>query len=196
MKLAKILVILLLALFVGLAVVGGCVYQGYNRAISLDENVKQSLSDIDVQLKRRFDLIPNLVETVKGVAAHEEEIFIKIAEARTAYTQAQTVPEKAGAANEMSTVFAYLPRLQEAYPELRSNEAFLKLQDSVEGTENRLGYARKTYNERVGELNTFTRKMLGRMYASLADVEPAEYFEVEEEAKVVPKVDFSGKGEE
>jgi LemA protein len=105
------------------------------------------------------------------------------------------VSEKAEAANTMSTVFGYLPRLQEAYPELRSNEAFLKLQDSVEGTENRLKFARQTYNERVSELNTFTRKLLGRVYSSLAGVEKAEYFEAEEEARAVPQVDFSKKGE-
>ena len=85
--------------------------------------------------------------------------------------------------------------LREAYPELKSNQSFLKLQDSIEGTENRLGTERKRYNDKVRDLNTFSRKLLGRLYASLAGVEKAEYFEVAEEAKAVPKVDFTGESE-
>jgi LemA protein len=145
---------------------------------------------VENQLQRRYDLIPNLIETVKGVAAQEETIFLGVAEARRSYFQADTVAEKAEAAGDVERALSRLLLLREAYPQLRSNESFLKLQDQLEGTENRLAVERMRYNEAVRELNTFSRQLLGRLYTSLAGVERAEYFEIEDAARAVPKVDF------
>jgi len=195
MKLGKILLLLFLAFVVSCVVVGGCVWSGYNRAVTLDEQVDSSWAQVENQLQRRFDLIPNLVETVKGVAAQEEKVFLGIAEARKAYFQAKesdSVAAKAKAAMGLQSALSRLLVLRETYPELKSNQSFLKLQDSLEGTENRISVERKRYNDSVKTLNTFTRKLAGRLYASLAGVEKAEYFEVSEEAKAVPKVDFAG----
>ena len=195
MKVVKILVLLLVALFVGVLVVGGCVYSGYNKAVTLDEEVKSKWAQVENQLQRRYELIPNLVETVKGVAGQEEKIFLGIAKSREAYFQAKTVSQKAKAATGLESVLSRLLVLRETYPELRSNESFLKLQDSLEGTENRLAVERQRYNNSVKTLNAFSRKILGRWYAGLAGVEQAEYFEITEEAKSAPKVNFSGAGQ-
>ncbi len=193
MKLGKILVIMLVALIGGVVIVGGCAYSGYNKAITLDENVQSSWAQVENQLQRRFELLPNLVETVKGVAGQEKEIFLGIAKARESYFQAKSVGQKAKAASGLEGALSRLLVLRESYPELKSNESFMKLQDSIEGTENRLATERKRYNDSVKELNTFTRKLLGRLYAGFANVEKAEYFEVSDEAKATPKIDFSGE---
>ncbi len=196
MSAAKILVLVLVSLLVGLVVVGGCVWSGYNKAVTLDEGVNSAWAQVENQLQRRFDLIDNLVETVKGVAGHENEVFLGIAEARKAYFQAKdsgSVADKAVAAGGLNSALSRLLMLKETYPELKANQSFLKLQDSIEGTENRLSVERKRYNDSVKTLNTFTRRLGGRLFASLAGVEPAEYFEVAEEAKTAPKVSFSDK---
>lgn len=169
---------------------GGCVYSGYNQAIALDESVKSNWAQVENQLQRRFDLVPNLVQTVKGVAGQEQKIFLGVAEARKAYFQAGSVAEKARAAGTFEGALSRLLVLRETYPQLKSNESFLKLQDQLEGTENRLAVERKRYNDSVRALNIFTRTLLGRFYAGLANVGPAEYFEIKETAREVPKVDF------
>jgi len=191
MSIGKILGVFLLVLIGGAVLLGGCVYSGYNQAIGLDEAVKNSWAEVDNQLQRRFELIPNIVETVKGIAAQEKDIYLGVAEARKSYFQSDTVREKAQAANAFESALSRLLVLQEKYPDLKSNESFLKLQDTLEGTENRLTVARQRYNETVRSLNTFSRKLLGRLYASLAGVEKAEYFETSEEAKTAPKVSFT-----
>lgn len=196
MKFSKVLLILLLSIGAGVLVVGGCVYSGYNKAVSLDEDVNSAWAQVENQLQRRFDLVPNLVETVKGIAGHEKDVFLGIAKAREAYFQAKSVGQKAKAAGTFESALSRLLVLRETYPELKSNQSFLKLQDSLEGTENRLSVERKRFNDSVKRLNTFTRKMLGRLYASLAGVEKAEYFEIGEEAKAVPKVNFGGSSDE
>ncbi len=173
--------------------VGGCVYSGYNRAIRLDEDVKNRWSQVDNQLQRRYDLIPNLLATVKGTAGQEQKIFLGIAEARKAYFQADNVNDKARAASQMETALSRLLVFSENYPQLKSNEAFLKLQDQLEGTENRLTVARQNYNEAVRTLNTMTRQFPGSIYASLAGVKEAEYFQIDKAAREAPKVDFSEK---
>ncbi len=192
MNFGKILLILLVAMGGGLLIVGGCFYSGYNKAVSLDEDVKTAWADVENQLQRRFDLIPNLVETVKGVADHEKEVFTSLANARKSYFQAKSTGEKAKAAGMFQSALSRLLVLKETYPVLKANESFLKLQDSVEGTENRLAVERKRYNGAVKRLNTFARKLLGKIYAGMADVEKAEYFDVPDEAKETPKIDFSG----
>jgi len=191
MKAGKVLLWILLALVAGVVIIGGCVYRGYSHAVTLDEAVNNGWAQIENQLQRRYDLIPNLVETVKGVAGQEQKVFLGIAESRQAYFQANTVAEKAKAAGTLESALSRLLVLRETYPELKSNESFLKLQDSLEGTENRLSVERKRYNDLVTELNVFIRKPLGQFYAGLAKVEPGEYFEIEDAARTAPKVNFS-----
>jgi LemA protein len=161
--------------------------------VGLDEAVKGSWAQVENQLQRRYELIPNLVETVKGVAAQEQDIFLGIAKAREAYFTGKSTAEKAQGATAMESALSRLLVLNEKYPELKSNESFLKLQDEVAGTENRLAVERQRYNDMVRTLNTFTRGVLGRLYSSLAGVGPAEYFEIGEAAKATPKVEFSKK---
>lgn len=180
--------------FVVALVLGGCAFSGYNQAVSLDEDVKQRWAQVENQLQRRYELIPNLVETVKGIAGQEQAVFLGIAEARKAYFQAKesgNVAEQADAAGGVERALSRLLFLQEQYPELKSNESFLKLQDELAGTENRLAVERKRYNEGVQDLNTFTRRFPSSFYASLAGVQPAKYFEVPEAAREAPKVNFS-----
>jgi LemA protein len=166
------------------------VINGYNNAISMDENIKAKWAQVENQLKRRYDLIPNLIETVKGYAAHEKELFEHIADARTKYFQANTVKDKIQASNQLEGVLSRLLLLQEQYPQLKANEPFLKLQDSLEGTENRISVERKRYNEAVQILNTYRRTVFGRFFAALAGVSGAEYYEIPEAEKEAPKVKF------
>jgi LemA protein len=170
---------------------GGCVVSGYNRAMSLDANVKQQWAQVENQLQRRYELIPNLVATVKGEAGQEQKIFLGIAEAQKGYFQAKTVPEKAEAANQVESALSRLLVLSQQYPALKSNESFLKLQDTIEGTENRLSVERGRYNDAVKELDVYMRQFPTSFYAHLAGVTQPEYFKVPEAAKTAPKVDFS-----
>ncbi len=190
MSAGRILLIIVGGFLVLVLMAGGCAYSGYNKAISLDEGVKSSWAQVENQLQRRFELIPNLLETVKGVAKQEEKIYLGVANARKAYFQAGSINEKAKAAGGMESALSRLLVLRESYPQLKSDQSFLKLQDQLEGTENRLAVERKRYNDSVRVLNTFTRTLLGRIYAGWADVEKAEYFEVAEVAKATPKVKF------
>ena len=178
-------VILLLALLVG-----GKLISGYNTVISMDENVKGKWAQVENQLKRRYDLIPNLIETVKGYAKHEKELFENIAEARTQYFQAKGIKDKVAGANRLEGVLSRLLLLQERYPDLKANQSFLKLQDSLEGTENRIAVERKRYNDAVQILNTYIRTFFGRFFAAFANVSKAEYYEIPEGEKAVPKVKF------
>ena len=163
---------------------------GYDNVIAMDENIKGSWAQVENQLKRRYDLIPNLIETVKGYASHEKELFENIANARTKYFQANTVNDKVQASNQLEGVLSRLLLLREAYPQLKANQSFLKLQDSLEGTENRISVERKRYNEAVQILNTYIRTFFGRFFASFAGVSSAEYYEVPEGEQGVPGVKF------
>lgn len=162
----------------------------YNKVIAMDENVKGKWAQVENQLKRRYDLIPNLVETVKGYAKHEKELFENIAEARTKYFQSDTVKGQIDASNRLEGALSRLLLLREAYPELKANQSFLKLQDSLEGTENRIAVERKRYNDAVQILNTYIRTLFGRFFASLAGVSNAEYYDIPEAEKETPKVKF------
>jgi LemA protein len=163
---------------------------GYDNAITKDENVTASWAQVENQLKRRYDLIPNLIETVKGYASHEKELFENIAQARTQYFQAKGVGEKAQASGQLEGMLSRLLLLREAYPDLKANQSFLKLQDSLEGTENRIAVERKRYNDAVRVLNTFIRTFMGRFFAAIAGVSAAEYYEIPEGEAAVPKVSF------
>ena len=188
-QLKIILIVLGVILFVGF-IAFRWVIGGYNRVIIMDENVKGKWAQVENQLKRRYDLIPNLVETVKGYAKHEKELFENIAEARTKYFQAKNVKNKIEGANRLEGVLSRLLLLRETYPELKANQSFLKLQDSLEGTENRISVERKRYNEAVQGLNTYIRTFFGRFFAVMAGISNAEYYEIPETEKETPKVKF------
>jgi LemA protein len=162
----------------------------YNKVVSMDEQVKSQWAQVENQLKRRYDLIPNLVETVKGYAKHEKDIFENIANARTKYFQAQSVKDKIQASQQLEGALSRLLMLQENFPQLKANESFLKLQDSLEGTENRIAVERKRYNDDVRALNTYRRTVFGRFIASLAGVGEATYYEIPQAEKEAPKVKF------
>jgi LemA protein len=162
----------------------------YNNVVKMDEEIKAQWAQVENQLKRRYDLIPNLVETVKGYAKHEKELFENIAEARTRYFQAKDVKGKIEASNQLEGVLSRLLLLQEAYPQLRASESFLKLQDSLEGTENRIAVERKRYNDAVKVLNTYRRTVFGRFVAAIAGVSAGEYYDIPEGEAETPKVEF------
>ena len=188
-QMKTILIIVGVVVLVGFMAFGKII-AGYNRVIAMDENVKGKWAQVENQLKRRYDLIPNLVETVKGYATHEKELFENIAQARTLYFQAKDVKDKVKASNQLEGVLSRLLLLQERYPVLKANESFLKLQDSLEGTENRIAVERKRYNESVQTLNTYIRTFFGKFYAMIASVSNATYYEVPEAEKAAPKVKF------
>lgn len=189
-KALKIVLITLGVMLVLLVMVAGKLIGGYNRVIAMDENVKNKWAQVENQLKRRYDLIPNLVETVKGYAKHEREVFENIAQARTEYFQANDVKSQVDSANKLESALSRLLLLQERYPELKANQSFLRLQDSLEGTENRIAVERKRYNDAVQTLNTYIRTFFGRLYAMLAGVTPADYYEIPEAEKAAPQVKF------
>ncbi len=185
------IVLITLAVIIAFAVAVAMWGMGqYNKAVALDEQVDAQWAQVENQLKRRFDLIPNLIETTKGYAKHEKEIFENIANARTKYFNAKSVPEKVAAAGGFESALSRLLMLQENYPNLKANESFLKLMDSLEGTENRIAVERKRYNDAVRRVNTFRRTVVGRFIAPFAGVEKAEYFEAPEGQTAAPKVSF------
>jgi LemA protein len=180
-----------IVLLLGLAA-GGFYISGYNRAVRLDQAAGKAWADVDAQLQRRLDLIPNLVATVQGYATHEKEIFENIAQARTKYFQADSVPGKIQASNELTGLLSRLLVLQEQYPQLKANQNFLSLQDQLEGTENSIAVARTRYNEAVQALNTYTKEFLGSFFAKRAGVASKPFFETTEAARAAPpKVDFA-----
>ncbi len=189
------LVIIVIAVIIILGLAFLAVYiPNYNRAIQLDQAANEAWGNVDAQLQRRFDLVSNLVETVKGYAAQEKEIFETVAEARTRYFQAGKTGNIEGqiqANNELSGVLSRLLVLQERYPELKSNQNFLALQDQLEGTENRIAVARTRYNEAVRTLNSYVQSFWGSFFAARAGVKQKPYFEAAAGAKEAPKVDFS-----
>lgn len=186
---AKAIHVLIIVIVVALILIF-MVKGGYDKAITLDEAVKNKWAQVDTVLVRRFDLIPNLVETVKGYAGHEKDLFENIAEAKTKYFQAKTPAAKAQAAGLVEGFLGRIMLLREQFPQLKANESFLKLQDQLEGSENRITVERQRYNEAVRALNTYKRSFIGRFFCSLAGVEQAEYFEAPEEKKEVPEVKF------
>jgi LemA protein len=186
----KVVLIILGVTLLLMFIVGGKLIAGYNRVITMEEDVNGKWAQVENQLKRRYDLIPNLVETVKGYAKHEKEIFENIAQARTQYFQAKGLKSQIESANRLEGALSRLLLLQERYPDLKANQSFLRLQDSLEGTENRIAVERKRYNDSVQRLNTYIRTFLGRLYALLAGVSPAEYYEIPEAEKEAPKVKF------
>jgi len=168
----------------------------YNTAISKREAIRSQFSQIDVVLKRRYDLVPNLIQTVKGVAIQEQEIFLKIAEARTRYGSATTNEEKIKSANEIEGLLSRLLLIVENYPQLRSSESFNKLMDELSGTENRIAVERRRYNEKVREYNMFIKTFPNNILANFFNFKEEPYFEIISVERETPKVNFEDlKGE-
>ncbi len=190
-------VIAIIAILVLLAIGLGAIYiRGYNHAIRLDEVANEAWGNVEAQLQRRFDLVDNLVETVKGYATQEKEIFTTVAQARTKYFQAEKAGNVEGqmdASNQLGAVLSRLLVLRETYPELKSNQNFLALQDQLEGTENRIAVARTRYNETVRDLNAYVKSFWGSIFAARAGVKTRTPFEAVSGAETAPKVDFSAK---
>ncbi|MGH2736139.1 MAG: LemA family protein [Actinomycetota bacterium] len=171
----------------------------YNRLVKLRNRVEAGWSQIDVQLKRRYDLIPNLVETVKGYAAHERETLEAVTQARQQAVQASGVAEQAQAENMLTQALRQLFAVAEAYPDLKANQNFLALQEELTGTEGRIAYARQFYNEQVLNYDNARESFPGNIFAGMFNFEARAYFEVEDVASREPvRVDFgqgSGRGE-
>lgn len=165
---------------------------GYNQAIAKDEEVKSGWAQVENQLQRRNDLIPNLVNTVKGFASHEKELFTEVTRLRSQWGKSASIGSKIENANAMGGALSRLLLVAENYPQLKSNENFLALQAQLEGTENRIAVERMRYNNSVKDFNRFQRLFFGRFFAARAGVtEPAVYFEAEESASEVPAVKFN-----
>ena len=185
-----LIVVLVVILLSGLGILGWYI-SGYNRAVNLEQGAEKGWADIDAALQRRLDLVPNLVNTVKGYAKHEKDLFENIAKSREKYFQAGTRAGKIEASNELSGFLSRLLMLQENYPQLRASENFRDLQVALEGTENRIAVARTRYNDAARLLNSYARQFFGAFFCRRAGVEKVEYFEASEQAKTeVPKVEF------
>ena len=188
-KISPLVIVLLIIVL--LIVFGGFWYVATrNRLVSQEQEIEGSWAEVDNQLQRRYDLIPNLVETVKGYAAQEESIFVQIAEARSKLAGAGSVAETAEASNGMESALSRLLVVVENYPELKSNENFIRLQDELAGTENRLAVARKRYNDVVQSFNRAILMFPANIVAENLGLVKQDYFEIDAIAKENPKVEF------
>jgi LemA protein len=187
----KVLLGVVAVVLIAALAVFGMYVSARNQMVTLDETVKSNWAQVDVVLQRRADLIPNLVETVKGFAAHEETVFGDIARARSALLSAKTPQEKIAANGQLDSALGRLLVIVENYPQLKSNENFLRLQDELAGTENRIAVERKRYNDAVQAYNTFIRKFPNNIFASWAGFKPNDaYFKASEASREPPKVEF------
>jgi LemA protein len=162
----------------------------YNRLVTLRNRVDNAWSQIDVQLRRRYDLIPNLVETVKGYAAHERETLEKVTQARQLAMDAKTVAEQGQAENMLTSTLRSLFAVAEAYPDLKANQNFLMLQEELSGTESKIAYARQFYNDSVMTYNTTTQTFPSNLVAGVFGFTAREYFELDEAAREPVSVKF------
>ena len=168
----------------------GC---SYNRFVGQEEAIKTQWAQVENQLQRRNDLIPNLVETVKGIAQQEKDVFGRIADSRSKLAGATTPEQKIEAANQQSSALARLLVVVENYPQLRSNEQFARLMDELSGTENRIATERMRYNERVQAYNTSRRSFPSNVTAGIFGFKEYPVFNAPPEAERVPRVDFGGQ---
>lgn len=187
MKKSTIIIIAVVAVIAILVILG---VSAYNGMISKRETVDSSLSNLDVMLQRRADLVPNLVNTVKGYASHEKEAIDSVTEARTKMVNAGSVGEKAEANNELSKSLNALMLVVENYPDLKASTNFVQLSDELAGTENRIAVARKDYNDSVKTYNTTIIKFPNSIFAGIFGFEKADYFEADEASAGVPSVNF------
>jgi LemA protein len=185
--------LIIVGVLVALAVIFGLMYVSIgNKLVTLDEAMKTQWSQVETVLQRRFDLIPNLVSTVKGYAEHEQETLTRVTELRSQWGAAKTVPEKAEVAGELQGALSRLLLVAENYPMLKADQGFRDLQVQLEGTENRISVERQRYNESVRAYNTAVRQFPGSLIAGLRGFAPSDaYFESSQGAAAAPKVDFS-----
>ena len=179
---------IVLGLLVIVALIGVTLY---NRITVLENRIKNAWAQIDVQLKRRNDLIPNLLETVKGYATHERELFTRLGEARERSLRATTVPEQAEASNQVTNALRSVFAVAENYPELKANQNFLALQTELSGTEDKIAYARQFYNDAVLQFNNAIQTVPGVFLAGPMGKTPQVALETPETERAVPKVSFS-----
>ena len=184
MKIGLIIVLGILALLVIYVI------SVYNKLVNSRNKVENQWSQIDVQLKRRADLIPNLVETVKGYAKHEEGTLTKVIEMRNKAVNASSVNEKVEANNELTGMLSRLMVIAEAYPELKANQNFVSLQNDLKDTEDKISYARQFYNDSAMMFNNLVEMFPSNIIANMFGFKKFEFFKVEEAAKEVPKVQF------
>jgi LemA protein len=178
-----VIVVILLSIFLSIR-------GTYNRLVQLDEGVKGAWAQVENQLQRRYDLIPNYVETVKGYAKHEKEVFLEVTEARSKVGAATSIKEKIGANNSLSSALSRLLLVVERYPDLKANQNFIRLQDELAGTENRIAVERRRYNEAVKTYNIKIRSFPTNILAGIFGFTEAEFFKAIEVAKEGPKVEF------
>ncbi len=162
----------------------------YNSLVTMDEGVKGAWAQVENQLQRRYDLIPNYVETVKGYAKHEKEVLLKVTQARSRVAGAGAISEKIAANNQLSSALARLLVVVERYPDLKANANFIRLQDELAGTENRISVERRRFNEAVKVYNIKIRSFPTNFIAGMFGFEKATFFEVPKEKQEVPKVKF------
>lgn len=179
-------VVLVLALFSVYSLFKG----SYNNFVTMDEGVRSSWAQVENQLQRRYDLIPNLVETVKGYAKQEKDVLVEVTNARARVGGAGKVSDKMAANNELSGALSRLLIVVERYPELKSNQNFLRLQDELAGTENRIAVERRRYNEVVQAYNVAIRSFPSNIVAGMFGFEKAAFFEAPAAAQAVPQVKF------
>jgi LemA protein len=162
----------------------------YNKFVKMDVAIKAAWSQVENQLQRRYDLIPNLVETVKGFAKQEKSVFVEVTNARAKVGGAGTIPDKIAANNQLSGALSRLLLVVERYPDLKSNQNFMRLQDELAGTENRIAVERMRYNEAVKAYNEAIRTFPANIIAGMFNFKEATFFEAPKEAKTAPKVNF------
>ncbi|MGH2661663.1 MAG: LemA family protein [Actinomycetota bacterium] len=182
-----------MSLWIALGIVGVLLLYGilsFNRLVRNRNRVENSWSGIDVQLRRRYDLIPNLIETVKGYATHERELFDRVTQARTQAIQAGNVADQAQAETEITRSLGRLLAVAEAYPQLRANENFLALQEELTATESKIAFSRQFYNDQVMRFNTLIEQFPSLLVARLARFTPREFFETEEDSRGAVAVDL------
>jgi len=187
----KVGVIILVVIVLGALLFAGAYVSARNQMVTLNEQVKSDWAQVDVVLQRRADLIPNLVSTVEGFAAHETTVFDDVAKARTQYLNAQTPTDKIAASNQLYASEVKVLALAENYPQLKSNENFLQLQDELAGTENRIAVERKRYDDAIQAYNTYIGLFPHNLFAGWAGFKRNDaYFAAPPEAQAVPKVQF------
>jgi len=163
----------------------------YNSLVTMDEGVKAAWAQVENQLQRRYDLIPNYVETVKGYAAHEKDVFLRVTEARSKVAGAGSIQDKIEANNQLSSALSRLLVVVERYPDLKANANFIRLQDELAGTENRIAVERRRYNETVKNYNITIRRFPTNLLAGMFGFAQAAFFEVPKERQEAPKVQFT-----
>ena len=186
---AQLAIIFVALFFIFILTVAFGLLHVYNKVQRLDEGVNSAWAQVDTVLQRRFDLVPNLVETVKGFAKQEKDVLTEVTRLRSQWGEAKSPAERAAAGGQLESALSRLMVVVEKYPELKSNENFLALQTQLEGTENRIAVERRRYNEALQTYNTYVRQIPGSFFGHPRDA----YFKADEAAKTAPKVNFTGE---